>query len=398
MKKPRFSNAIGNLDDDLIEAAAECKRKKKPNLWLKWGSIAACFAFVVVAAVIVVPMLQGGDPGIELGDHQRPWKDVTISAGESAYVWPWEYKTIDEKYLLLNIEGKEFSGRQKEIGATLIGEKIGTYKATGYDDYSEGVHHENFDIYEIKGISSEELVAANMDGKYYVFISEEWNPPATFGEVLDLYNLQSTMELKHFSVEEHGKEDRHYNLSNDEYIWELLSSCRSAEYADPKDWVAHDRDYISFTITSEALGVYKHAMYITEDGYFWTNAFNGAYLYRIGTDAAKAIIDYAVDNAVPGEFVPYMHRLAGTITEIGDGYILLDDSILCVNPDDGITYKIVTTNPKISRLFDSEMLSVGDTVQVQYTDFVDLEPNAVIDSAAGIYKAKITGGDVLIPE
>ena len=398
MKKPRFSNAIGNLDDDLIEAAAECKRKKKPNLWLKWGSIAACFAFVVVAAVIVIPMLQGGDPGIELGDHQRPWKDVTISAGESAYVWPWEYKTIDEKYLLLNIDGEEFSGRQKEIGTSLIGKKIGTYKATGYDDYSEGVHHENFDIYEIKGISSEELVAADMDGKYYVFISEEWDPPATFGEVLDLYNLQSTMELKRFSVEEQGKEDRHYNLSNDEYIWELLSSCRSAEYADPKDWVAHDRDYISFTITSEALGVYKHAMYITEDGYFWTNAFNGAYLYRIGTDAAKAIIDYAVDNAVPGEFVPYMHRLAGTITEIGDGYILLDDSILCVNPDDGITYKIVTTNPKISRLFDSEMLSVGDTVQVQYTDFVDLEPNAVIDSAAAIYKAKISGGDVLIPE
>ena len=398
MKTPRFSNAIGNLDDDLIEAAAECKRKKKPNLWLKWGSIAACFAFVVVAAVIVIPMLQGGDPGIELGDHQRPWKDVTISAGESVYVWPWEYKTIDEKYLLLNIEGKEFSGRQKEIGTSLIGKKIGTYKATGYDDYSEGVHHENFDIYEIKGISSEELVAADMDGKYYVFISEEWDPPATFGEVLDLYNLQSTMELKRFSVEEQGKEDRHYNLSNDEYIWELLSSCRSAEYADPKDWVAHDRDYISFTITSEALGVYKHAMYITEDGYFWTNAFNGAYLYRIGTDAAKAIIDYAVDNAVPGEFVPYMHRLAGTITEIGDGYILLDDSILCVNPDDGITYKIVTTNPKISRLFDSKMLSVGDTVQVQYTELVDLEPNAVIDSAAAIYKAKISDGDVLIPE
>ena len=77
---------------------------------------------------------------------------------------------------------------------------------------------------------------------------------------------------------------------------------------------------------------------------------------------------------------------------------MVSDSILCVNPDDGITYKIVTTNPKISRLFDSEMLSVGDTVQVQYTDFVDLEPNAVIDSAAAIYKAKISGGDVLIPE
>jgi len=398
MKTPRIADSVGHIDEDLIKSAAESKKKAKHSPWLKWGSIVACFAFVMVAAVIVIPLLQGGDPGIELDDHQRPWKDVTISAGESAYVWPWEYKTIDEKYLLLNINGKEFSGRQKEIGASLIGEKIGTYKATGYDDYSEGVNHENFDVYEIKGISPDELVAAKMEGKYYVFISEDWNPPVTFGEVLDLYNLQGTIDLNHFSVEEKGKEDQHFNLNDDEYIWELLSGCRSAEYVDPKSWVAHDRDYISFTITSEALGVYKHAMYITEDGYFWTNAFNGAYLYRIGAETAEAIIDHALDNAVPGEFVPYMHRLAGTITEIGDGYILLDDSILCVDPDDGITYKIITTNPKISRLFDSGILSVGDTVQVQYSEFIDLEPNAVIDSAAAIYKAKISDGDVLIPE
>ena len=28
MKIPRFSNAIGNLDEDLVEAAAECKKKQ----------------------------------------------------------------------------------------------------------------------------------------------------------------------------------------------------------------------------------------------------------------------------------------------------------------------------------------------------------------------------------
>lgn len=39
MKIPRFSNAIGNLDEDLVEAAAECK--KKQNHLLKLGSIAA---------------------------------------------------------------------------------------------------------------------------------------------------------------------------------------------------------------------------------------------------------------------------------------------------------------------------------------------------------------------
>ena len=397
MKTPRTANAVGHIDDDLVSGAAASKKKKK-NAWVKWGSLAACFALVVAAAVIVLPMMQGDDPGITIGDHIRPYKDVTISAGETAYVWPWEYKTIEEKYTVLDVDGKEFSGRQKEIGAALIGEMIGNYKATGYDDYSEGVFHENFDVYEIAGISTEEFVAVNMDGKYFVFISEEWNPPATFGEVLDMYNLQNTMVLKRFSLEEQGKDAQYFNLENDDYIWELLSGCRNAEFVDPTNWVAHDRDYVSFTITSEALGVYKKAMYITEDGYLWTNVFNGAFLYRIGEDTAAKIIDHALENAVPGEFVPYMHSLAGTITEIGDGYILLDDSVMCVNHDDGFVYKVVTTDPKLGRIFEAEHLKVGDTVQVQYTDFVDLEPNAVIDSAATISEAKIVDGNAVVPE
>ena len=62
MKIPRFSNAIGNLDEDLVEAAAECK-KKKQNFWLKWGSIAACFALLVIAGTAILPMLFGGDGG-----------------------------------------------------------------------------------------------------------------------------------------------------------------------------------------------------------------------------------------------------------------------------------------------------------------------------------------------
>lgn len=397
MKTPRIANAIGHIDDDLVSGAAESKKKKK-NAWVKWGSLAACFALVVAAAVIVIPMMQEDDPGITIGDHVRPYKDVTISASEKTYVWPWEYKTIDEKYTVLDVDGKEFSGRQKEIGSALIGEKIGNYKATGYDDYSDGVFHENFDVYEIAGVSSDKLVAVNMDGKYFVFLSDEWNPPATFGEVLDLYDLQNTMVLKRFSLAEQGKDSQYFNLDSDDYIWELLSGCRTAEFVDPTNWEARDRDYISFTITSEALGVYRNVMYVTEDGYLWTNVFYGAFLYRIGEDTAEKIIDHALANAVPGEFVPYMHSLAGTITDIGDGYILLDDSVMCVNPDDGFVYKVVTTNPKLSRIFDAERIEVGDTVQVQYTDFVNLEPNAVIDSAATISKAKIIDGNALIPE
>ena len=97
-------------------------------------------------------------------------------------------------------------------------------------------------------------------------------------------------------------------------------------------WVAHDREYYSFTITSETLGVYKVAMYVTVDGYLWTNAFNYQYLFNIGEDAASKIIKYAKENSTEAEYEPYQNTIVGKITEITDEYILLDDSILCANP------------------------------------------------------------------
>ena len=48
MKTPRIANAIGQIDDDLVAGAAKCKTKNKKH-WLKWGSLAACFAVLVIA-------------------------------------------------------------------------------------------------------------------------------------------------------------------------------------------------------------------------------------------------------------------------------------------------------------------------------------------------------------
>ena len=63
MKTPRTANAVGHIDDDLITAAAECKKKTKHSPWLKWGSIAACFALLVIAGTAILPMLFGDDGG-----------------------------------------------------------------------------------------------------------------------------------------------------------------------------------------------------------------------------------------------------------------------------------------------------------------------------------------------
>ena len=77
--------------------------------------------------------------------------------------------------------------------------------------------------------------------------------------------------MKRFSVNGDSPNKKHYTLSNDDYVWEVLAGCANAPFVEDEKGVSHDREYDSFTITSETLGVYKAAMYVTVDGYLWTN-------------------------------------------------------------------------------------------------------------------------------
>ena len=117
MKIPRTANAVGHIDDDLITAAAESKTKAKRSPWLKWGSIAACFALLVIAGTAILPSLFGG---------------------ESAIIWPWKYQTVYEKYTELKYDGIEYLGRGREVSASHVGEIIGNHTVVGYDEINSG--------------------------------------------------------------------------------------------------------------------------------------------------------------------------------------------------------------------------------------------------------------------
>ena len=140
------------------------------------------------------------------------------------------------------------------------------------------------------------------------------------------------------------------------------------------------------------------AMYVTEDGYLWTNAFNWQYLFYIGEDAASRIIHYAKENSIEVEYEPYRNSVAGTIIEITEEYILVDDSILCKNPADGITYKVLLNDLRISRYVEYGIVKVGDTVQISYEGEIDETNGNTIAGAISAFKAIISDKDVLVPE
>lgn len=81
MKTPRIVNAIGHIDDDLINSATKSKKVAKKNIWIKWTSLVASFAIIIIVAAVVVPTLFGdGNTTLPVvsGDN------TTINNSESA--------------------------------------------------------------------------------------------------------------------------------------------------------------------------------------------------------------------------------------------------------------------------------------------------------------------------
>ena len=397
MKTPRISEAIGNIPEDLVSDAVTYKRTGKKKVFVKWGSIAACFMVMVMAAALIVPMFIGGDP-ISIGGIDRDYKGV-ISGGESYIEFPWEYKLGYEKFSAVKYDGNEYSSRARTIDEKLLGEVLGTCKAQGVDSYTDKIYTETFDVRKINGVSEERMIAVGMDNEYYVYFNDEVKCPATFGELLDAYNLSETLPLVKFSVNEGYKEKGYYQITDDEYIWQVLSECRNAEfYAENDKWSRGDRNYLSFTATSEELGVYKKVFYITEDGYVSTNVFNYSYVYYIGEDAANKIITHAKNNATEAKREQYEYTIAGTITEIGDGYVLIDDTVLCKDKKDGMVFKILTEDLIIRRYLECTNIKVGDTVAVNFQTKIVLGENNTVSGAISMYRGTVTDSGMAVPE
>ncbi len=397
MKNTNLLNSMGHIDPKLIaDASPDVPQKKSSSkAWMKWTSLAACFTILLIVVITMLPSLLGDE--VTPGMTTDRYKDNIIQVGEGGVVWPWAYMTTAEKYVYLDVSGKEYNARQREISESYIGNKIGSFKATGFDNtVDEGIYTETVDVYEIKGISSEELVASKIEGKYCVFISDEYNPPATFGQVMETYNLSEYIELNRFSFKGDDVEENYHLINDDDFVWSVLKGCTDAPfYADEMAWHENRGNYISFTVTSEALGVYKRALYVTENGYVWTNVFDGAFIYDIGTEAAASIINYAKENSTETTYEPFHNAIYGEVVEIKDDYILVDDSILCKDPEDGITFKVLLNDLRISRYVDYDIINVGETVQISFEGEIK---NNTVDSAIAAAKIIVSGEQVLIPE
>lgn len=402
MKAIDLLDMIGNADDGIIE---EAKKRKKTTIpkWTKWIAAVACAVLVIGSGVFFLsktPAVKDPGPVDTSNGHWIPEGRYRYPiSGETALAWPWEYKTPTERWEGISLEGKSYRTRAQEIGEALLGDVLGVCSASGYDIYTETSHPEAFEVRAIQGVDPEKLIAVDLEGTWVVFLREELPIPATLGDWMDACSLPETVSLERFSTVGGYQTTAWYLVDSDEELWQILSTCRNAPGSIVDDWGLGDRSRISFTVSSEALGVYKKVLSVTEDGYLLTNLMEYGYVYNIGEDAARQIIRSVTEHGKETEIEPYFQMIAGVLTEIGDEYVLIDDTVLCKNEADGLVYKVVMDDIRIRRCLEFPGdIALGDIVIVEYEGVLDLAHENTITGAFFMTEAIMTESGAEVPE
>ena len=432
MKNSRkFLEQMNELDDELIVRADESVIVNKNNRFNKKMIIIAAAILVIctisatAAALHFRGQSQDEKDTDEYGDViQAPISDVYwVDTRErnnkdhliqnSAIVWPWNCRDVYNQYTEVSINGKKYRSRSSyyggEVFANQIGKKIADAEAKGYDEFGslnankEIYHTKECEVFEIIGVDSNRILAVKYDGYdgYYAFMNDNQQAPATLGDLIDALDLTNNIKLNSFYYDEdQDHRDEHYALSNENSnaLWNILKECSSAPIGSDEDYrnSYNSTMELSFAITSSTLGVYNLSFSFTADGYLRTNIENYGYIYNIGKEAAGKIIDLALKNKLV-ILIPEKQYLVGTVTEIGEDYIKINDSALMKNADDGIEFTVYATNMNIRRYIISGYLKVGDTVQVTH-GYLPKDSYTEIKNAVDLYECIITsGGNVLIP-
>ena len=392
------------IDDDVLE---ESEKRSKNKPWLKRAVIAACAALVITAAAITVPLLTKS-PEAPVISSDRYDKNKTALTGEIAIEWPREYQTPMERYSVFEFNGAAYVSRSNVISdESLLGEIIhdenaSKYEIFGWDSYTEEekqeLEMEGFEIRKIKNVDSDKLIAVRIFGEYVVFRSciGEKEFPQTFKEFYDGYGLSQTLKLETYCDKDGYSTGDWFTTDAGQYVIDALADCGAAPLVSADGAYFSDKNGITFTVTSEPLGIYKKSFIITEDGYLCTNIAEYGYTFEIGKDKANDIISYVKAHSTKTEMEPFYNSVAGIITKIGDGYILVDDSVLCKDEKDGIVFKIPTDSMIVRRWIEYYHLNVGDAVMIEYKG--DISKDYTVNGIVSMSEAIITEEGVIVEE
>lgn len=181
MKEDIMRQAIGDIDDKLIEGSEKQQSVKRTRLsWVKWGSVAAAFVLVIAVGVMILPGMLKGNNHVVTPDTLSTGGNEGINAGgyvEGVFEKGYTY-SVDEGRYASYVKGKVIA--DKYVGGKLEDVTV-TAGWVDADGKMLSEEHARAEIYEIEGVSPDTAVAirfideleAQVTTMYYVIMSPE---------------------------------------------------------------------------------------------------------------------------------------------------------------------------------------------------------------------------------
>ena len=345
-------------------------------------------------------------------DDLRERKDMDYMIPETSIEWGWEDMTDSERYTNLDLGGKTY--RMRGTVTNYLGEWLESGEAYGFAwDQDNTRHGISCEIYAMTFSPDHSVVAVQFAGSREVYRFEcerKYDPPKTLGEFMETRKLSEVLPLTSLYHERWDGGSSKYDkfalsAEHSDEVWAILEKYGDAPFTENSSEESfnihhYDKERIGFSATSEVLGIRNQSFAVNDNGYIITNIEQYGYNYFIGVDAAREVIDYVkahMTDPLPEEKAPVYH-VVGTVTEKGDGYIKVDDSIMMKNPEEGLTFTIDVTDKKLGRVCDA-LISVGDHVLITYDGRISEDGTFLIETAVSIQEVWIdTNGNVMIPE
>ena len=345
-------------------------------------------------------------------DDLRERKDMDYMIPETSIEWGWEDMTDSERYTNLDLGGKTY--RMRGTVTNYLGEWLESGEAYGFAwDQDNTRHGISCEIYAMTFSPDHSVVAVQFAGSREVYRFEcerKYDPPKTLGEFMETRKLSEVLPLTSLYHERWEGGSSKYDkfalsAEHSDEVWAILEKYGDAPFTENSSEESfnihhYDKERIGFSATSEVLGIRNQSFAVNDNGYIITNIEQYGYNYFIGVDAAREVIDYVkahMTDPLPEEKAPVYH-VVGTVTEKGDGYIKVDDSIMMKNPEEGLTFTIDVTDKKLGRVCDA-LISVGDHVLITYDGRISEDGTFLIETAVSIQEVWIdTNGNVMIPE
>lgn len=402
MNRELIEQSVEMIGDSYIEEAASFKGERKGRFKvLKWGAVAACAAVAAVAAAAIMRS-SAGKVNVDNDDRilPRPYGQE-IQSEASALIFPWEYLTETERYGYVDLKGEKYRAASAAAltDETVIGEKIGVCEGSGYDTYTDRTYTESFEAYAVRGADTGRIIAVKYTDGYHIMQSDKYDPPKTLGELFAQYGLADRLKLGFFTEDEEYREQGAFMLEDSAGFVGMLSGCTDAPFIENDNISLEGKRSIAFTVNCPELGISNRVLHITDDGLLITNSFDWGYVYEIGKENAQRLISFAKEHSSSAVYESTRGMIGGEIVEIGEGYIKIDDSVLCKDKSRGMVFTVPTDDLRIGRCLEfPRKAEAGDIIAVYFDGGIDTDNGNTVIGVYDLTKARLWEGDIIINE